>query len=219
MWKAGSVTSNLLKFLTLPAKDGSWKPPEQLLFGLSYGPEHRLEELRDRGLFDQPFGYVDHLPAVGATSSDLDSWRRFLSELGVDEVLRGGDAPRVSQRVGVLCALRFERERGWTPKEIEESVKLGYDIESSPPRDGEVLRIEAKGSQSASPILHLTVNEFRALSAGPESYAAYIVTNAWSNPELHVVRGNDLVEEGLAYSVDIAFEKWRRSSTSQVRFP
>lgn len=221
MWRAGQVRFPALAFLTLPARGGGWRAPNQLLFSAEYGPTHRLDELEKLDLFDLKFsselGFLDPGLLSSSTSHDLPSWREFLAGLGVDREL-DEHPQKISQRVGVKCVLRYERDQGRLPVELEESAKRGYDIESTS-TDGVIRLIEAKGSKDSKPEVPLTVNEFRILKIKGDSYFVYCVANAWTTPELYVLGGDRLIDPKLEYAVSIPFAKWIGLSKGPVTFP
>jgi hypothetical protein len=223
MWKGDQVQPTDLAFLTLPAINNRWLPPRQLIFPTEYGPSHRLEALAKRGLFDLNFAdNVDFLSTEvieRIPTHERSALREFLAELGVEKVLSDNEE-KVSQRVGVLCALEHERRAKRSPVELPESFKRGYDIESggSDP-EGKRLRIEAKGSRSSTPDIRLTVNEFRALKRDPDSYFVYVVAKAWDSPELSVIGGDALTDDSLDYGVTIRYPQWSPLRLEAHTFP
>jgi hypothetical protein len=196
-------------------------PANQLLLSAEYGPTHSLEFLAKRDLFDLRFtsdcAFLDPGFLTSSSVEHKQQWREFLGKLGVDSELER-NSERVAQRIAVKCALRYEAENGRSPKELEESVKRGYDIES----DAGIASarfIEAKGSKGQRPDMRLTVNEFRALKRHPETYFVYIVTNAWTNPELSIVGGDELTDDSMEYAVTIPFSQWSALKKGPYTFP
>ncbi len=222
MWRAGQVYPPALRVPDFPGRDGEWIPANRLLLSMEYGPTHHLDELEQRKLFDLHFttglAFLDPVLVSSSTNQDLPDWRDFLTGLGVDRELN--DHPeRFSQRIGVMCALRHERNRGRTPAELEESAKRGYDIESTS-ADGTMLYIEAKGSKDQKPDVRLTVNEFRALKIKGDSYHVYIARECMDLPRtLHSWRGEiDRPDIGV-FCVDCRYAQWIQLKEGPVTFP
>jgi len=67
----------------------------------------------------------------------------------------------------------------------------GYDIESKM-SDGSPKYIEVKASRSVVPDIELTRNEYQHILNNPEHSFVYVVTNAISNPTLHIIPGADI---------------------------
>ncbi len=219
LWERGQAPTKVLSFVTLPTKRKGWMPPSHILLSKEFHPEnHALERLAEEDLFDTSLGFLDPILIEGGGDQDLANWKRFVRELGVDSTLTSNDQRVVSQRVGILHTLKFEKlVRKWTAEELPESTKLGYDVRSQDPQTGKECHIEVKGSKDARPQIHLTVNEFRALSAVPEDYRIYVVTNAWTRPTLYIVSGTEILGDKMEYGVDLGFEKWSQAATEPPR--
>jgi hypothetical protein len=209
LWCSHRMSLEQYDFVTLKACDGSWRNPADLVFSRGYGPSHSLEDLVNRGLYDQPVQFVatDYIDGFDS-EQDLRSWRDFLKKLGVDAVLddEEGKKKAIVQRIGVLAAMKYERDiAGREPKELGESEgKLkGYDIESCG-TDGVVLRyIEAKGGSRASFDWWLSVHEVSVMHSKDKAdkYYIYGVANALTAPEVHVVKGTSIPEDEVKMSV------------------
>jgi len=91
-------------------------------------------------------------------------------------------------------------------KELGESEKLGYDIESK--SENEERCIEVKGTNDSSYDIFLTVNEFRTLRDKQDKYFIYVVINALRNPTLYSSQGNKLLQIGDV-KVIMPFSKWK----------
>jgi hypothetical protein len=216
LWKTKQVDAPLISFVTLPTKTKGWLPPARTLFSAEYGPGHSLEALEKAGLFETSCAFLDSVLASGLGASDLAALRTFLEALGVDSDLEEHSS-QVSQRIGVKFALRYEIEQGRQPTELPESSKPGYDIDSADADHGELLHIEVKGSNDPEPDIRLTVNELRALNADAESYRIYVVSRAWTAPELSVVEGKAVFGGAMDYSIAIPFSKWSKSRSGPFR--
>jgi hypothetical protein len=209
LWRSYKMSLEQYDFVTLKACDGSWRKPRDLVFPSAYHPDHNLEELVHRMLYDQPIlllapDYIGDLD----NEQELNSWKKFLKELGVDAALNDEDGKKkaIVQRIGVLAAMKYERDiAGREPKELGESeAKLkGYDIESCG-TDGVVQRyIEAKGGSGASFDWWLSVHEVSVMHSEDKAdkYYIYGVANALTAPEVCVVKGTCIPEDEVKMSV------------------
>uniref|UniRef100_A0A7J2U3E9 DUF3883 domain-containing protein n=1 Tax=Ignisphaera aggregans TaxID=334771 RepID=A0A7J2U3E9_9CREN len=128
----------------------------------------------------------------GATRDEINEWKAFLSDLkvGTDEnVIR-----KLVENIGVRVALKYEKEvLGVRDARVltEPERYKGYDIESRM-RDGSLKYIEVKASRSGVPDIELTGNEYQHILNNPERSFVYMVTEAFSNPTLHVIPGTAL---------------------------
>ena len=193
------------KFLTLKAKTGEWARPEELVFSEEYNPEHNIEKLAGKGLLDIPLKFTSPEFIANEGEDEIRKWRKFLETLGVDKKLENLKT-EIPQRIAILTALLYERKEGRESRELGESEKPGYDIESN--SETEERYIEVKGTGDPSRNIFLTVNEFKGLREKKDKYFIYVVLRALRNPTLHVVQGDKLLEiEDVP--VIIPFNKWR----------
>lgn len=119
---------------------------------------------------------------------------------------KGGNKEKIVQRIGVLAALKCEKEDGRTARELGESEKRGYDIVSK--SENEERYIEVKSTSDSSYDIFLTVNEFKVLRDKKEKYFIYVVLDALRKPTVHITQGDKLLEIEDT-KVIIPFSKWR----------
>lgn len=202
-------------FLTLKSKTGEWEKPENLFFSREYKPEHNIETLIEKGILDFPLKFVNPIFIENKNDDEIREWRAFFEELGVDKIARSEKGKKkITQRVGVLAALRFEKKNKRVPRELGESEKPGYDIESK--SESEERFIEAKGTSNSSHPIHLTANEFKALQGDKsDKYFVYVVTDALTVPHLRVTRGSKLLGIIPDVEIEIPFNKWLVEATEE----
>jgi len=211
LWENYSISMENYKFITLKSKNGLWIKPENLIFPQEYNPDHEAETLLKKDLIDIPIEFVSpEFIKRSSNDNEIRRWRKFLEKLGVDKVLetekRGGKKEKIVQRIGVLSALRYEHKAGRKARELGESEKLGYDIESVS-EDSERY-IEVKSTSDKSIDIFLTINEFKALRDKKDKYFIYIISNALGKPKVHTVQGDRLLEiEDV--KVIIPFSRWK----------
>jgi len=92
------------------------------------------------------------------------------------------------------------------PKELGESEKLGYDIESK--SGSEERFIEVKGASDSSCDIFLTVNELRVLRHKRDKYFIYVVRDVLRTPILHSIQGDKLLKIEDT-KIIIPFNKWK----------
>jgi len=114
---------------------------------------------------------------------------RFLSALRVVHAQvtaeEMSEDPQV-EAVGMAVAMQHERDQGREPEDVS-AQNLGFDIRSRDPRSGRKRYIEVKARAGVGPVA-LTKNEwFKARRFG-EDYYLYVVFNAATRPELHIVQ-------------------------------
>ena len=110
--------------------------------------------------------------------------------------------------IGMDVTMEYERKNGRNPVDVSSSTELGFDIRSLNP-DGTVARyIEVKARAEKEPV-ELTRNEWIKAKRFADKYYLYVVWNASSNPELHIVRDPHSNIEAMAetqvvrYKVDV----------------
>lgn len=211
LWKDGRVDIRDLSFLSLKTKTGKWLKPEEIVFPQAYKPEHQVEVLIQKGLFDLPVEFVSIEFIENKSDGEIKEWYKFLKELGVDKkVERERDS--MVQRIGVLAALQFEKSKGRNARELPRSEETGgYDIESE---HGQRL-IEVKGRSDPSPQIWMTPNQLRKLQMEGEKYFIYVVRDALQNPILSVIKGSNLLS--IDYSISVDFYKWKNLSEEEFR--
>jgi len=210
LWSTHVISLEDYDYLTLESKNGEWVKPEQLVFPTEYKPEHSIERLIEKGILDFSLKFVSVRFIEGENDDEIRRWRRVFEKLGVDKVVQsgrkeGGRKEELVHRISVLTALQYERKSERSPKELGESEKPGYDIESKSESDERF--IEVKGTSKTSWNIFLTVNEFKALREKRDKYFVYIVTDSLREPLLHTTRGSRLLEI-TDTQIIIPFNKW-----------
>jgi len=204
LWSDYSISLGDYDFITLKSKSREWIKPENLTLSKEYKPEHSIESLIEKRLLDLPLKFVSPEFIEDNNDDEIRQWRKFFEELGVDKIVES-EKSGIAQRIAVLTALLYEKENKRIPRELGESEKPGYDIESKP--EGEERFIEVKGTSHPSYDIFLTVNEFRALRDKKDKYFVYVVTDALRDPLLHTTQGNKLLEI-TDIKIMIPFNKW-----------
>lgn len=215
LWSDYSLSLEDYDFLTLRAKNEKWIKPENLVFPEEYNPEHNIERLVDKGLFDFPLKFVSPVFIKNSSDDEIRKWYRFFEELGVDKIVESQKS-KIVQRIGVLTALQFEKRSKRFPRELGESEKRGYDVESKSKREARF--IEVKGTSDSSYDIFLTVNEFRALRDKKDEYFVYVVTNALRDPLLSTTLGTKLLEI-TDTKIIIPFNKWSTEARDEEFSP
>lgn len=211
LWVDNTIHISDLDFLTLESKTTKWLNPEELIFSKEYNPDHILEILiTEKKILDLPLEFISQKFIEKRTDDELVEWRRFFNELGVDNEVRRKQS-FFAQRIGILTALKYEKEiKGRNAKELGESEKLGYDIES------EERYIEVKGRTGYNPDITITSNEFKTLQKNPAMYFVYVVREALQNPTLSVILGTKLLQI-TDTNVTIPYTKWDEVKYEEFR--
>jgi len=212
LWDTKYLSLEGYNFLTLKTKTGEWLEPHNLVFPKEYKPEHNIENLVEKKLLDVPLKFVSPEFIEDDNDDEIRKWRKFFEELGVDKIVEN-EKNKIVQRIAILTSLKYEEERVKKSvrkleelKELGESEKLGYDIESK--SENEERCIEVKGTNDSSYDIFLTVNEFRTLRDKQDKYFIYVVINALRNPTLYSSQGNKLLQiEDV--KVIMPFSKWK----------
>lgn len=211
LWKKKQIDTKDLSFLKLKTKSGKWLQPKDIVFPKEYKPEHQIESRVERGLFDLPIEFLSTEFIKNETDDEISKWRKFFKELGVDERIER-EKDNIVQRIGILTALEYEKIKKRKARELGESEKKGYDIESG--SEGEQRYIEVKGSSRSNPDIFITTNEFRTLQEKRDKYFIYVVKDALQNPTLCVTRGSKLLEITDIKTI-IPFNKWWESAKEE----
>jgi hypothetical protein len=195
LWKRKVIsTEDLIKEgFVIRTKSSKWIESQKALLPSEYEPYENVERLVKAELLDPELvEFVDPIFIEGATRDEITEWKAFLSDLkvGTDEnVIR-----KLVENIGVRVALKYEREvLGVRDARVltEPERYKGYDIESRM-RDGSPKYIEVKASRSGAPDIELTGNEYQHILNNPERSFVYMVTEALSNPTLHIIPGTAL---------------------------
>jgi len=210
-----------LAFITLKTKKGEWLEPSKILFSNEYNPDHNIEALLDtflklieNGLLEigkdslgMPLEFLSPDFIDGVVEGEKIEWQQFFSKLGVDSKLsqeQREEKKGITQRIGILTALHFEKKQGRRARELGESEKPGYDIQS------EGRCIEVKGSSTADPEIFMTNREFKTLNIKREQYFVYVVKDALKHPTLCVTRGDKLLDI-TDIKIIIPYNQWNNS--------
>ena len=119
------------------------------------------------------------------------------------------------EQAAIDVVLAYEAARGWTAEDLSPE-KLPYDVLSRGP-DGEVRYIEVKGRAGVGGV-ELTEREWLTAENLGEAYWLYIVTEATSSPDLHIVQDPvhrlpaDLVVRRTRYQV--IPEAWQQAANA-----
>jgi len=204
LWHDDLVSLEEYNYLTLKSKGGKWEEPNSLIFPKEYKPEHSIETLVEKGILDWPLKFISSEFIDKNDDDEIRRWHNFFEELGVDNIVES-EKNKIVQRIAVLTALEYERRNGRLPRELGESEKSGYDIESK--SESEERCIEVKGASDSYYDIFLTVNEFRVLRDKKDKYFVYVITDALREPLLHSSRGIKLLEI-TDTKIIIPFNKW-----------
>jgi hypothetical protein len=215
-----------LNFLTLKTKIGQWLKPQEILFSKDYNPEHRLESLReeflswinagtldvDANLLGMPTNYLSVEFVKDCNDQEIRDWLAFLKQVGVDTKLKqeqNEGKKGLTQRIGVLMALHYEKSKGRKAQELGESQKLGYDVQS----EGRV--IEVKASSDSTPNIFITSNELKVMKKY-DNYFVYMVCDTMRHPTLNVLSGESLLgipDTQIIYQ----YKKWSSVKADQMQ--
>lgn len=218
LWSSKYLSLEPYHFITLKSKVGEWNKPEDLVFSEEYKPEHNLGILTEKGLIDVPLKFLSPEFVEGDSDDEIRRWRNFFEQLGVDKKVEDKDEKKkIVQRIGILTALRFENERKRSSRELGESEKPGYDIESKS-ENNEKRYIEVKGTSDSSYDILLSVNEFKGLRSKQDKYFVYVVIDALRNPVLYVTRGDKLLDISDT-KIIIPFAQWRDNAKEEEYQP
>ncbi len=199
-WENRQILIGDLKFLTLRTKSGKWLNPEEIIFSKEYNPEHNIEQLIDKELYDLPIELVSTEFIKDDDDDKINKWRKFFEELGVDKKVEQ-ERNSIVQRIGTKVAMQFEKVNRREARELNESEKPGYDIES------EERYIEVKSSSTPKPDISITANELKTLREKRNEYFIYVVKDALKYPILCVTIGDKLLNID-DIKMTIPFDKW-----------
>jgi len=200
LWEKGQINVIDLGFLTLRTKNGNWLKPEEIIFPKEYKPEHNIGILTEKGLYDLPIEFVSAEFIDDENDDGIGEWYKFFRELGIDKKLKQ-EKGSIVQRIGIKTAMKFEEAKGRNARVLDESEKLGYDIESKK------RCIEVKSSSKSDPDIFITTNELRTLRKKRSEYFVYVVKDALRYPSLCVTQGDKLLNITDIKTI-IPFNKW-----------
>lgn len=89
------------------------------------------------------------------------------------------------ERIGMEEAMKYERNNGRTPEDVS-AENLGFDIRSRD-KNGKIRYIEVKARADVGSIV-MTQNEWFKAQRFGDDYYLYIVFNAATKPELHIIQ-------------------------------
>jgi len=208
LWKRKVVSAEELikEGFVIRTKNGKWVDPREAFLSCEYEPYGSIERLVKAGLLDPELvEFVDTVFIENASKDEIAEWVNFLRALKVgsdDDTIR-----RIVENVGIRVALKYEREVLGVKdaRLLAESERYkGYDIESKMP-DGSPKYIEVKASREGYPDIKLTRNEYQHILDNPERSFVYVITEALSNPTLHVIPGTAL----SLILANVAISFWR----------
>ena len=90
------------------------------------------------------------------------------------------------EQVGMDVAIQHEKARGCSSVEDVSKNNLGFDIRSTTP-DGKIRCIEVKARSNKDSVV-LTPNEWFQANQLKDDYFLYVVLNAQTQPELHIIQ-------------------------------
>lgn len=105
------------------------------------------------------------------------------------------------EKAAVNFVWEYYEELGYTLNSVEKD-NAGWDLEAS--QNKTKLRIEVKGLSGKNPNIELSPNEYQAFSTNHHDYRLVIVTNALSEPKLHICRYSQENEAWKISSDDVA---------------
>lgn len=226
LWKKRQISARDLSFLTLKTKSGKWLKPQEIIFSKEYSPDHKIEELTEKGLLkgliDLPVEFLSDIFLQDIKDKEILEGCNFFKELGVDEKLRDRKFRRdIISRIGINIAKRFEESKGRKPEELPRSEEIyGFDITSEESEEGFGLiqsydrYIEVKSSAKPQPDIFLTNRQFKTMREQREKYFVYIVGDVLNKPTLYVTRGEKLLEI-QEIKIIIPFKKWRENAKEE----
>ncbi|MBW9223271.1 DUF3883 domain-containing protein [Methanothermococcus sp. SCGC AD-155-E23] len=136
----------------------------------------------------------------------------FMEEKDETVLEEGMSEDRRIEEIGMKVAMEFERSEGRDPIDVSE-YNLGYDIYSKG-IDGEVRYIEVKGRVGEGAVA-LTKNEWLKAQELGDKYYLYVVSNAATNPTLHIIkdpaRKLEPVEK-VEVKMIVPAEEWKKKS-------
>lgn len=205
---------NLDKFdyITLKTKSGKWIKPKKILYSGSYQPDHRLEKLYDNQLLDGNYEFLsdDYLNNYIKDNIQFENYEQisgFFTELGVDTLLLNHD--KTTERIGILCALKYEKKENRDAIEIGQSRSKTGDIQSTDDNNSEII-IEVKARKEKNPDIDLTINQSKKITQN-KIHFLYIISNALKKPELTILSSTKILE--LASSkIHLKNSKWNKKS-------
>ena len=225
MWNQHKVEVKNLSFLTLKTRKGSWEKPETIKLGNEFNAAFNIEKvllfihkkiescspdiqliIKDKLNNDLTFDFLSESIVPEPKNS---VWLKFLEELGVNRLL-DKENRFIVNRLSVIYVLIYENQNGRKTRELTESEKRGYDIES---RNESILhKIEVKGSEKSDPNLFLPAHEFEVLVSTSENdnelYYVYIVGNVYDTPKIYRLKGEDIKQADTG--INLESYKWKK---------
>jgi hypothetical protein len=218
LWNANYISIENYSFLTLLDKKWEWVKPEDLIFSKEFKPGHSIEILVEKELLDKPLRFINPVFIEGEDEEDeIRKWRKFFEKMGVDTILEENKTKNpIIERIAILTANEYEKKMNRNPKELGESQKLGYDIESK--SESELRFIEVKGTLAElSTDIFLTPNEFNTLRNYPGKYFIYLVLNTFKAPTLYIL-GEEILNKKIDKNVKIIIQFDSRKDTDTEVF-
>lgn len=111
--------------------------------------------------------------------------------------------------IGMEIAMKYEMEHGRIPEDVSSSAELGFDIRSLESLEGSVARYIEVKARAGKEYVEMTRNEWIKARRFGDKYYLYVIWNATTDPELHIVRNPHENLKALAetqvvrYKVDV----------------
>ncbi len=207
-------------YITLKANDGKWHKPEYLVLPKRYNPDHNLEEIYKAGLYDGDLQFLSE--EYLSLSEEVKKISNFMKKLGVDSLTQERS---VSERIGILTTLKYEKENKRDAHEIghsEEKTKKHYDVESKDHSGTEKRCIEVKSSKNDAPItFHKKEFDFLFGDDGNSNCVKYIyvVFEPLKNPTLYIFPISHVKEGINIKDISISFKDLKKSKNVDVWYP
>lgn len=212
LWSNNYINLENYNFITLKSKDEEWIKPQNLVFSKEYNPDHSIEILIGKGILDFPLKFISSEFIEDYNNNDeIREWLKFFKELGLEKKLES-IKNKIIERIAILVAQQYENKNERYPRELGESEKPGYDIESKSKIEERF--IEVKGTSDSNCDIFLTVNELKTLRDKKDKYFIYVVTDSLNKPLLRTIKGNRLLE---IKDTKIIFpsKKWLNKATDE----
>jgi len=196
-------------FLTLKTKSSEWIRPSEIILSEEYEPNHRLEKLCELGLYDKKLNYLspEYLTqGYELESGEIDKWRKFFLEIGVDDILKSKQYRKIVERISIILTIQYENKHGRKSTEIGQSEKEEGDVKSE--GQGKKRLIEVKGT-SKNPddyTIELSSNQTENVYKGKTTHL-YIICDIISHPHLFVIK-SEKIKNRADWQISLNPIKW-----------
>lgn len=230
MWNKRKVNVKGLSFITLKTKDKKWLAPSQIKLGNEFNQVFNLDKVitfvrekmnncsqETKKSISQKLYNDLNFNFLSPTLMDPQTpfWINFIDELGVNKPT-DGEKKSIINKLSVIYALIYEDMKMRKPRELTETEKRGYDIESN---EGEViLKIEVKGSENPAPNLWIPSHEFKilvdTLNKTNQSYWVYIIGDVFNIPKIYRLKGESIESEDTG--INLEAYKWKKLAKAET---